>query len=234
VNSSRRNTTSSASRSPRPSSNRTSAATSTTAEPTAANAAGPASSRSNSHGPTDTHPASITKANWRVANGSGSSIWGPAAREAVVERRHWDLTCTLDKLTMIGSGTDLAVAVGVAADPTREVLEHVEADPLIGRLLSIDPSAGPGSLAVPDGRIASAIAEMIRNAVGDVLDGSIDHLHLLLATPAGLALLLATGGTPSDRPRCTSISDLAAGTCRPFSFPPEPLLSLEDPAARIP
>jgi hypothetical protein len=93
-------------------------------------------------------------------------------------------------LTMIGSGTDLAVAVGVSADPTREVLEHVEADPRIGQLLSIAPSAGPGNLAVPDGRIASAMVEMIRNEVRDVLDGSIDHLHLFLATPAGLALLL--------------------------------------------
>ncbi len=93
-------------------------------------------------------------------------------------------------LTTIGRGKDLALAVGIAADPTTEVAAHIKTDARIGRLLQITPSAGPGNESVADGPNAAAMAEAIRNHVRAALDGSIDHLHLFLAAPAGLALLL--------------------------------------------
>lgn len=93
-------------------------------------------------------------------------------------------------LEAVGDGADLAVAVGIAFDPTTEVVAHIKTNPRIGRLLQIAPQAGPGNQSVPDGPTAAAMAEVIRDIVRGQLDGSIEHIHLFLATPAGLALLL--------------------------------------------
>jgi hypothetical protein len=90
----------------------------------------------------------------------------------------------------VGNGPEMAVAVGIAADPTREVRQLVSDLPRIGRLLTVSPADGPGNETIRDGRVAAAVAQQVRNLVRDELDTVAGHLHLFLATPGGLALLL--------------------------------------------
>ena len=91
-----------------------------------------------------------------------------------------------------GDGSDAAVAVGIAADPTSEVSGYITAGGLpIGSLVSILPHGGPSPAAVSDSATAAATAVAVRDAVSDLLQAtSIDHIHLFLATPGALALLL--------------------------------------------
>ena len=92
----------------------------------------------------------------------------------------------------IGDGPDVAVAVGIAADPSSQVSDYVMAASLpIGSLVSILPDGGPSPASVLDSRIAAATAVAARDAVRAVLQvESADRIHLFLATPGALALLL--------------------------------------------
>lgn len=89
-----------------------------------------------------------------------------------------------------GPGQDLAVALGVAADPTTEVEAHIESDAQIGRLLTIIASSGASNQSIPDGPTATALAAAARDVVRAELSATTNHIHLFLAAPAGLALLL--------------------------------------------
>jgi hypothetical protein len=93
-------------------------------------------------------------------------------------------------VTATGSGQDLAVALGIASDPTSEVEAHIESDSQIGRLLRITPSGGTSNESIPDGPTATALAEAVRDLIRAELSPTTDEIHLFLATPAGLALLL--------------------------------------------
>ncbi len=92
----------------------------------------------------------------------------------------------------LGAGPDAAVAVGVAADPTSEVSGYITASGLpIGSLISILPHGGPSPAAVSDSPAAAATAVAVRDAVRGLLRAtSVAHIHLFLATPGALALLL--------------------------------------------
>ena len=92
----------------------------------------------------------------------------------------------------IGDGPDAAVAVGIAADPTSEVSDYVTAAGLpMGSLTSVLPDGGPNPAAIPDSPTAAATAVAVRNAVRDLLrTTSVARIHLFLATPGALALLL--------------------------------------------
>lgn len=94
--------------------------------------------------------------------------------------------------TTLGDGPDAAVAVGIAADPTSEVSDYITAAGLpIGSLVSILPHGGPSPAAVPDSPTAAATAVAARDAVRGLLQAtSVGHIHLFLATPGALALLL--------------------------------------------
>ena len=100
-------------------------------------------------------------------------------------------TVQADTITL-GDGPGVAVAVGIAADPTSEVSDYIAAGGLsIGSLVSILPDGGPSPAAVPDSPIAAATAVAVRDAVRDFLrTTSVTHIHLFLATPGALALLL--------------------------------------------
>lgn len=92
----------------------------------------------------------------------------------------------------LGAGPDAAVAVGIAADPTPEVSDYITTSDLpVGSLMSIFPDGGPSPAAVPDSSTAAATAVAVRDAVRDLLRAtSVAHIHLFLATPGALALLL--------------------------------------------
>lgn len=90
----------------------------------------------------------------------------------------------------LGDGPDIALAVGIAADPTREVRNFVQQLSQVGRLVTVCPTDGPGNEAVADGQVAAAIAQQVRNIMRDELEAETQRLHLFMAAPAGLALLL--------------------------------------------
>ena len=91
-----------------------------------------------------------------------------------------------------GSGPDIAVCVGIAADPTAAVRSYVESAALpTGYVASILPASGTGPDAIPDGPTAAATAVKVRDAVRDLIESTpADHIHLFLATPGAFALLL--------------------------------------------
>lgn len=90
-------------------------------------------------------------------------------------------------------GNDLAVAVGVAIDPTADVLNHLRAASTpVDSLLVITPGSdaddqaitGPGQAVT----FAQTIRDLVRHEIRD--HPSTGRIHLFLAGPGGLALLL--------------------------------------------
>jgi hypothetical protein len=95
--------------------------------------------------------------------------------------------------TALGDGPDLAVAVGVATDPTTAVVEYLRSQQTpVGELVTIQPAAGADDQAVTNAGQAVAYAQQIRDRVRQELDRqpTAERIHLFLAGPGGLALLL--------------------------------------------
>ncbi|WP_329012041.1 SAVED domain-containing protein [Streptomyces sp. NBC_00690] len=93
----------------------------------------------------------------------------------------------------IGQGDDLAVGINItvrAEDFTQDVLEYVEGQNIpASRLLILTPPAGPKDRSVLDSPAANALAVGIRNALRRPARTT-PRIHLFLACPMGLALLL--------------------------------------------
>jgi hypothetical protein len=94
--------------------------------------------------------------------------------------------------TLIGRGDELAVVVAVAYDPSVAVGQYLAAAGLpVGRLATLSSATRPSDQAVTGPGHAVALAQAIRNQVRQLADASrTPRLHLVLACPAGLALLL--------------------------------------------
>lgn len=95
--------------------------------------------------------------------------------------------------TEIGNGIDIAVAVGVSMNPTKEVVGYLRAASIpVRRLVTITPASGADDQSITGPGQAVSYAERIRNLVRDeVVDQpDADRIHLFLAGPGGLALLL--------------------------------------------
>lgn len=92
----------------------------------------------------------------------------------------------------IGAGPDLAVAIGISADLVAEVEEYVrKSGATMGRLLCLLPEGGPHDQAIRDARDAVAVVQEARNIIRDyVVRMNYPRVHLFMATPAGIALLL--------------------------------------------
>ena len=92
----------------------------------------------------------------------------------------------------ISNGPGAAVAVGVATNPTLAVRNYITAVALpVGSLTSILPVGGPNPGSIPHGAAAAAVAVAVRDAVRYLLETTTpSHIHLFLATPGALALLL--------------------------------------------
>jgi hypothetical protein len=91
-----------------------------------------------------------------------------------------------------GQGDDLAIALGVATDPTLAVRRFIEESSLpVGHIGILRPVDGPGPEVIPDGATAARMAVGCRDAVRELLEGyPAPRIHLFLAVPGGLALLL--------------------------------------------
>ena len=114
--------------------------------------------------------------------------------------------------TLLGLGNDLAVAVGVTVDPTNEIVDYLRAATIpVDHLLTITPTSGADDQAIAGPGQAIAYAQQIRDLVRGELGRHLDvqRIHLFLAGPGGLALLL---GHRWNRTRQTVIYEhLGAG-----------------------
>jgi hypothetical protein len=92
----------------------------------------------------------------------------------------------------LGHGEELAVVVAVAYDPSATAGPYLQAAGVpVGILATVSPVAGPSDQVVSGPGHAVALAQAIRNEVRRLADSAhARRLHLFLACPAGLALLL--------------------------------------------
>jgi len=90
----------------------------------------------------------------------------------------------------VDAGDDLAVAISVAADPVEDVLAFINDMNLpVKRLISLAPAGGIRDNAIPDAATATAYTLGCRDAVRRECRRH-PRIHLFLAGPMGLALLL--------------------------------------------
>jgi hypothetical protein len=95
--------------------------------------------------------------------------------------------------TPIAAGADIAVAIGIAINPAVAVLNYIQDARLpIHHLVVILPATGADDQAVASPGQAVAYAQAIRDLVREDLENHPGALrvHLFLAGPGGLALLL--------------------------------------------
>lgn len=102
----------------------------------------------------------------------------------------------------------IAVVVSVATDASRTALEHATSTG-VGRVVLVAPAVGARNGVVKDGPTATALAESVRDIVRGQLNAKSSEVHLYLATPAGLALLL---GNRWNRLRSTILYEFVDGT----------------------
>ncbi|MCG5435385.1 SAVED domain-containing protein [Micromonospora foliorum] len=113
--------------------------------------------------------------------------------------------------TTIGAGKDLAVAIGMSADPTTAVTRYItDANLPIGRILTLLPADGAHDQSVAGPGEAVSYAQALRSAIRQELERDpATRVHLFLAGPGGLALLL---GHRWNRVAPTAVyEDLGAG-----------------------
>ena len=90
----------------------------------------------------------------------------------------------------IGQGEDVAIAIEVATTMTADVRAFLQDQHIpVGRLVVLGPPGGPRDNAVAGPEQASALAVGLRDAARRAAHGH-PRVHLFLATPMGLALLL--------------------------------------------
>lgn len=119
---------------------------------------------------------------WR----QGDQMWSTASPKVPVEPPR-------NVETRLNLGDDLAVTVGMAVDPTAAVVDYLATSGVpVGRLVTITPGGGPDDQSVRTAGMAVAYAALIRDLVRAAVDErpSPDRVHLFLAGPGGLALLL--------------------------------------------
>jgi hypothetical protein len=90
----------------------------------------------------------------------------------------------------VDQGVDLAVAIEVATPIANDVMAWISEQRVpVGRLIAISPAGGPRDNAVAGADDACALAVGIREVVRREVKGC-PRIHLFLAGPMGLALLL--------------------------------------------
>ncbi|MEV7683078.1 SAVED domain-containing protein [Streptomyces sp. NPDC088341] len=93
----------------------------------------------------------------------------------------------------IGQGDEIAVAIAIAiaTDLTKDVLEYLREQNLpVGKLIVLTPPGGTAQDgSVPDSTAANALAVGIRDHLRQSTRRA-RHMHLFLACPMGLAVLL--------------------------------------------
>lgn len=97
------------------------------------------------------------------------------------------------KVLPMSQGDDLAVAVGVAMDPTAAVADYLRAAQVPAlELMTIQPAGGADDQAVENAGQAVTYAQKVRDLIRQELERHPEavRIHLFLAAPGGLALLL--------------------------------------------
>lgn len=134
-------------------------------------------------------PAFLTGTSFRMVTGIDLGVLQRGRLWSTTEPYDAPLVPQQDDIT-IDEGHDLAVAMAVAADLAADVEDFVRAHTIpVGRLLVLRPPNGTSDGAVPDAATANALAVGMRDAVRRACRGA-PHIHLFLAAPMGLALML--------------------------------------------
>jgi hypothetical protein len=117
--------------------------------------------------------------------------------------------------TATGAGADLAI--GIAMDLTPDIQAYLTTIPHVGRYVALSLAPGPGRRMITSSAHATAAAVGIRDLVRQLARDHASHrLHLFLAVPHGLALLL---GHLLDRmPPTLLYEDLGAGNAYQPAF----------------
>jgi hypothetical protein len=142
-------------------------------------------------------------AGFTVASMRGASTWSSTVPPAECELRRQEVT--------LGQGQDLAVALGIAADLSDDVLAYLRAEGIpVASFVSLTPARGPSGIAVLVAAHATGFARAIRSELRTLSrERSVRQLHLFLAMPHGLALQL---GHLWDRlPPTRLYADLGSG-----------------------
>lgn len=121
--------------------------------------------------------------------------------------------------TLDGDGTDLAACIALRHDPTHDVGAYLsEAGIPAGHLFTVTGETGVGPTAVPDGAWAVAWVAAVQDALmAKVRETGTTRVHLFMAGPAGVALLL--GHRWNVLPAVTVYEHLGSGYAPTFNFP---------------
>jgi hypothetical protein len=97
-----------------------------------------------------------------------------------------------ERVEDLGGNDGLAVAVAVSTDPGDAVRKYLAANQITAkRLLTLFPEPGPSDQAIPAASAAVAAAIAVREHVRRHIEElEVDRVHLFLAGPGGVALLL--------------------------------------------
>lgn len=122
---------------------------------------------------------------FEVAAEQGGLLWASEDLDSTDHRLETEVTD-------LGRGDDLAVAIGLAADPSRAVARYLaETEIPVGRLAVMLPAGGPRPDAVDSGATAASLALSVVTDTRALLeDQPAERIHLFLATPGVFAMLL--------------------------------------------
>lgn len=114
-------------------------------------------------------------------------VWASEAAPAVSP----DIVVTDARMFDTG-GAELAISIAIADDPTTDAIAYVEREvPAVGSAVTITLATGPNSRSIRDGGEAIALARRLRDEIRGLVRASRPpRLHLFLAMPHGLALML--------------------------------------------
>ncbi|WGD38722.1 SAVED domain-containing protein [Streptomyces cathayae] len=150
-------------------------------------------------------PAFVVGAAFRMVTGvdlavaQRGQVWSSAAEYDAV------LAPDVDEHAL-GLGPDLAVAIGVAVDPTEDVLDFLREQQIpVSRLLVLRPPGGAKDNAIPDAATASALAVGIRGLLRRACRTH-PAIHLFQAARWAWLCCWAIGGTACDPPLCMRTS----------------------------
>ena len=125
-------------------------------------------------------------AQFEIATVQSDELWSSARS---LDRPPMTLKPLADEI--VGRGPDLAIAIAVSVDPSVEVVRYLAEVPGIGRYVAATTPNGPGRGAVANGHDAIAAAVAFRDRTRELaLETRAERVHLFLAAPHGLALLL--------------------------------------------
>lgn len=90
----------------------------------------------------------------------------------------------------IGTGAEIAVAVGLSRDVSQDVREYLAKLPAVGKLVNITPAAGPGQTAIAGGAHAADIADQVSSAVRRIKRPAGTPVHIFIAAPNAFTFFL--------------------------------------------